>query len=161
MLTSITLPESVSLIESDAFYGCTNLQEVNISSLSAWCMIDFTSAKSSPLYYGASLMLNKQPINILNIPQNIRTIKDFAFTNCKSIKEVYIHENVQHIGKRAFNGCQNLNIVKCYAITPPKLGANVFGRNDSGRLIYVPSESVEFYEYKSGWNELFYDIKGY
>lgn len=161
MLTSITIPECVSSIEADAFHGCTNLQTVNISSLASWCMIDFASAKSTPLYYGATLMLNKQPIEIVHIPQNITTIKDFAFANYESIKEVYIHEYVQYIGRCAFNGCHNLKIVKFDGTTPPKIGGKAFGRNNSERLIYVPSESVERYQYKSGWIELFYHIKGY
>ena len=46
--SEITIPASVNIIESDAFYECMALAVVNIEDLSAWCNITFKSPSSNP-----------------------------------------------------------------------------------------------------------------
>ena len=46
-LTSVNIPSSVTYIEARAFRGCKNLNAVYITDLEAWCNIDFVSDDDS------------------------------------------------------------------------------------------------------------------
>jgi uncharacterized repeat protein (TIGR02543 family) len=57
-LASVTIGDSVTSIDSYAFYNCSNLKNVHITDLTAWKNIEFYNSYSNPLYYGAKLYLN-------------------------------------------------------------------------------------------------------
>ena len=62
--------------------------------------------------------------------------------NCKSLTSVTIGENVTHIRDSAFENCSSLKNVYFKPTTPPLLGGSVFSNNASDRKFYVPTESV-------------------
>lgn len=137
-LTTLALPSSVKKIGNNAFSECTNLNDVYITDLSAYCNIEFekearingyyVSQESDnrikhkknvqyyfhngtlPLYY-ANLYLNNELITDLIIPDDVKVI-GHHFDYCKSIKSVTLHKEVQQIGidntETAFKGCKNL-----------------------------------------------------
>ena len=80
-LTSITIPKTINTIKGYAFYGCTNLQKVNIESLSSWCNISFEAISvvqdykgfANPLYYAHHLFLNGEEVKNLIIPNDVTT----------------------------------------------------------------------------------------
>lgn len=80
LVTSITLPPSITNIELYAFEGATHIQKVHISNLSAWCMIELTGRASSPLAYGGMLYLNNSPVSSLeSLDSSCTTIGKYAF----------------------------------------------------------------------------------
>ena len=47
-LTSISIPNSLKVVDYDAFARCDKLHECHISSLEDWCKIDFAGINSTP-----------------------------------------------------------------------------------------------------------------
>ena len=110
-LTSVTIPNSVTSIGSSAFRDCTGLTEVNISDLSAWCKIDFSSFDANPLYYAEKFKLNGSEIKDLVIPNDVTEIKNSAFYGCKGLTSITIPNSVTSIGSSAFRDCTGLTSV--------------------------------------------------
>ncbi len=109
-LTSVTIPDSVTSIGSSAFHGCSSLSEVHITSLEAWCGIDFGSYSANPLDYG-KLYLNGELVTELIIPEGVSKIKDYAFYGYNSLRSVTMPDSVTSIGYDAFYGCSSLTSV--------------------------------------------------
>ena len=113
-ITTITLPESVTLIGEYAFYGCSSLTSVYYKGeLSDWCNIDFYSGTSNPLYNGAKLYINNTEVTEVTIPSDISKIKNYAFYGCSSLTSITIPDSVTSIGRYAFEGCTGELIVNC------------------------------------------------
>lgn len=118
-ITSLVIPNTVTLIDAYAFLGCSSLKRVNIGSgikkignaafnycssiervdisdLSFWYDIDFVQypggylATSNPLYYAKHLYLNGEEVTELNVPNELTQIKPRAFYNCEGLTSVYI-----------------------------------------------------------------------
>lgn len=106
-IISVTIPETLTKINGSAFYGCTSIQRVNIENLSAWCNITFVHADSNPLYYAKKLYLNGKLITDLVIPEDVTTIKRFAFIGFPG-KSLTLNENLESIKREAFYHCTNL-----------------------------------------------------
>ena len=138
-LTSVTIPESVTSIENWAFAGCTSLTSVHISSIESWCDIEFGNNFSNPLR-GANLFLNKELVTDLVIPNTVNEVKPWTFQGCRSLTSVALSEGIESIEQGAFYGCSNLA-----SITIPEgvtsIGVQVFLDCSSLSSITIP-ESV-------------------
>ena len=133
--TSITMSESVTKIEENAFSGCSGLTKVNISDLDAWFKISFSgSSASNPLYYSHHLYLNNTELteitipssitkinaNVLagasaitsvTIPDGVTSIESSAFLGCSGLTSITIPSSVKNIGNNAFSGCSGLTSI--------------------------------------------------
>ena len=140
-LTSITIPNSVTSIGNEAFRDCRELKEVHISDLTAWCGIDFASANANPLYYASNLYLNGDLLTEIVIPEGVAEIKHFAFYRCTGLTSITIPYSVTSIGNYAFYGCTGLT-----SITIPNsvtsIGASAFEGCNNIEKLYIGS-SVE------------------
>lgn len=68
----------------------------------------------------------KESLEKIEIPSNITTIGDSAFSNCNKLTSVTIPKNVTSIGSNAFGGCVLLKSMTIpSSIT--KIGSNIFG----------------------------------
>ena len=110
-LTSVTIPASVTSIGERAFYNCTELEEVYITDIAAWCNIVFKDTYSNPLFYAGKLYLNGELITELVIPDGITEIKAYSFYNCRNLASVIIPEGVTSIGAEAFYDCNLLTSI--------------------------------------------------
>ena len=175
-LASITIPESVTSIAGYAFYGCS-LTEVQISSIEAWCNIDFGGSYANPLLFAENFCLDGEPIVELTIPNSVTAVKDYAFdgydtltsvtlpegitsigasafSRCSSLTSVTLPEGITSIGASAFSRCSSLTSITCEAETPPTIGSSLtFSEVDKSISVYVPSSSVEAYRAAEYWNE--------
>ena len=116
-LTTIYWSEKAVTLGSDVFNG-TAVKEVHISSIEAWCTTAFysyntgyTSGSNNPLYYGAKLYWNGEPITDLVIPEGVTRIGDYAFYCYDDLKSVTIPDSVTTIGDHAFGSCDALTTV--------------------------------------------------
>lgn len=128
-LTSIQIPETVTMIDDHAFNGCSRLTTVKIpAGLQAIGTGTFTGCKrlkltvdaQNPNYVsqGGALFTKDMTRLICHpgakgayaVPKGVTAISDSAFRNCVDLTSVTISEGVAEIGIAAFYGCQNLKI---------------------------------------------------
>lgn len=74
MFTSVTIPDTVSEIGQNSFYGCKALATVNIG------------AKSSLTTIGNNAFSACSSLKTITIPKGVTTIGDAAFNNCSSLE---------------------------------------------------------------------------
>ena len=104
-LTQITIPDSVSVIETGAFWECENLAAVNAVSNKVF------SAKDGVLYSKNETELVCCPpgkTGTYEILQNVTSIKEGAFHGCKGLTQITIPSSVASIGDSAFYACKSL-----------------------------------------------------
>ena len=96
-LKSITLPDSVTKIESRAFSSCSGMTSValsnNLTSIDGWA------------FYGCS------GLKSLTLPNSVTTIGEGAFKDCSGLKSLTFSENITKITDRSFEGCRGLTSV--------------------------------------------------
>ena len=175
--TDVVIPSCITYIKNRAFKS-EDIENVFISDIEAWCRVTFSPTYSNPLI-GCNLYVNNELITDLVIPENITTIKAYAFQSCKSITSVTIHDNVTSIGASTFYGCNGLTSVSigsgvtsiesrafyCNNLTSVTLGnsnpitidAYCFS-NRTNATLYVPAGSVEAYQAADYWKD-FKEIK--
>ena len=108
--TNYIIPNSVTTIGEDAFWGCESLSNINIPN----------SVKT----IGDLAFLGCKSLTNINIPNSVKTIGNLAFRNCKSLTTINIPNSVKTIGKNAFSGCESLtNINIPNSVTTIEKGA--------------------------------------
>ena len=94
-LQHVVLPEGLTFLGDFAFADCHNLQSINLPStlryLGIYCF-SFDSALSSPIV----------------IPSGVDTVPNRAFSDCLSLQSVTVSEGVKVIGPIAFASCISL-----------------------------------------------------
>jgi len=133
------------MIGGYAFEGCIRLIDVNITNISAWLKINYSSINSNPLYYGGRLILNDTEITDLVIPKDITVIKSNAFAGCIGLTSVVIPNGVTEIGLSAFWHCRNLtSVIISNSVTD--IGNNAFDGCSSLISVNIP-DSVNTIKY--------------
>lgn len=132
-LESVSIPNSVENIGNETFSQCPNLitikigrgvksigvdafglilgRTVHIEDLRAWLNIKFTTRYSNPLAYSYNVYLNGEKLVDLEIPNDVTSINNYAFTDLSWLKSVKIPSSVKSVGDYAFHGCDNLTSV--------------------------------------------------
>ncbi|MBR2428605.1 MAG: leucine-rich repeat protein, partial [Alistipes sp.] len=96
-LTSITIPDGVTVIGGYAFYGCSSLTSITIPD-------NVVSIENSAFSSCSSL-------TSITIPDGVTSIEDDAFRGCSSLTSITIPDGVTSIGERAFQGCSSLTSI--------------------------------------------------
>lgn len=110
---SITIPETITLIDFSAFMGCASLEKItipdSIDSLPQNLCYGCTSLESIDIpeeitsiprsaFYGCS------SLRTVNLPDSLDKIDDNAFKSCKALSSINLPENIVSIGEEAFAG---------------------------------------------------------
>ena len=95
-LTSITIPDSVTSIGWRAFYGCSSLTSITIP--------DSVTSIGNAAFCDSGL-------TSITIPDSITSIGSGAFSGCSSLTSITIPDGVTSIGNSAFLGCSNLTSI--------------------------------------------------
>lgn len=157
-LTEITIPNGLLSIGSTAFRECKNLKRANIPSVEKLCSIQLGNYMSAPTTNGASLYINGELVEEIEIPETIKQINNFTFYNCRKVTKVSFHENVESIGNQAFYGCTDCSLYDFSMMgskIPSLSSSNAFGGNHpEGFAIKVPAGQLENWEGASNWSDL-------
>lgn len=115
-LVTVSLPNSVKVIESSALYNCTKLKSIvlpeklesiegdwegafaNCSSLTD---VKFKACKN--IGYGA--FSNCHALNHITLPSDLKTIEQSAFGDCNNLHSVDFPPLLERIGTYAFQNC--------------------------------------------------------
>ncbi len=96
-VTSVSMPESITSIDYDAFYECKNLESVTLPE--SLTTLDYDAFNSC------------QSLKTIKIPSGVTAIPGSCFYCCSSLESVTIPEGVMTIGEYAFYFCSNLKSV--------------------------------------------------
>lgn len=129
IIKSVIIPNSVTEIDSDAFYGCYNLTSVTIGNglrkvgqqafneyysfeihyngdIAEWCGIN---GLANLMVSDVTLYMNEKELTgDLVIPDGVVSIPDRAFLKCTGITSIIIPDSVTSIGSQAFFGCSKV-----------------------------------------------------
>lgn len=110
-LTSMTLPDGIESIGTEAFSGCTNLSSITLP--------DGIASIGDRAFSGCSALTS------MDLPENVTMIGQTAFAGT-GLTSVTIPSKVTEIGGGAFFACTGLNTVIFETESVPTLGNTVF-----------------------------------
>lgn len=93
-LTSITIPNSVEVIEEFAFKSCYNLEKIDIPD----------TVKS----VGENAFRSCTKLSEVNLPKYLEKIEEGCFSHCESLEYIKFPNMLQEIGDSAFYSCYKL-----------------------------------------------------
>lgn len=118
-LKKVSLPIGITHIESDTFYGCKQLESINLEHVKSIGRRAFyfcsnlsginLSADIEQLEYAA--FRGCSSIDKVNIGSKLSELSEQVFAECSSLKEIYIPDNITAIQKAAFYECTALGQV--------------------------------------------------
>ncbi len=134
-LKSIEIPHNVEYLGLGAFYGCDNLEEIIINGSFDWnenwirlsppfgfigSIKRFVSYNNNFIVYDDMLfssdkkVLFRCPTNKKTacLPEELESISDWAFFNCRYLEGIDIPSKVTYIGDHAFEKCVSLREIK-------------------------------------------------
>ena len=182
-LKSVNISDLCTNIGYSAFEGCTSLNHVG--DLSSVTFIgEYAFKGCSSLVTELDLPALKQMddeafkgagVTALRSLGKVVIISINAFSECKKLSSVFLHEGVTHIYSAAFYlctaltvvdlpstiaeirihaflGCSKLKYFICRSEIPPTLAATSVIPNNTDLRIYVPDSSVEAYKGASNWS---------
>lgn len=158
-MVSVIIPSSLNSIEWWAFSDCENLVKVVIPDLVAWCAISLNKY-NNPLSTAHHLYSDEDTeIKLLEIPDGVTSISEYAFYECSSINSIILPRTVTSIGENAFSGCNGVISIWSRITAPYDIPTTVFSYIDrygfsDGYLratLYVPTGTKSRYESTAGW----------
>lgn len=124
-LESVTIPAKLKEIPLRAFYGCTNLSELDFAPDCQVTLISQYAFANCGLTY-------------LSTPASLRRIDKSAFENCYNMQKLVLDGGVQILSMNAFNNCGNVKHVVLGESLTSSSGYNLF-------LDFPAIETVEIY----------------
>ena len=151
-ITSITIPDSITSIENNAFTGCSSLQFNTYNDIKYlgtadnpyFALIKPTNnnCSSYEIHSNAKIIANSAfenhgSLTNISIPNNVTAISDSAFRRCSKLTSITIPDSVKTIEKWAFDDCSSLT-----SITIPdsvtSIGNSTFNGCTSLKSITIP-----------------------
>lgn len=111
-LTSITIPEGITLLDVNAFYQCSELAEVTLPS-TLTTIGDYALAECSNL-------------TTIELPDAVTTIGNNAFSRCSKLTAVNMPAQLVTIGSYAFASDSKLTSELTFPATCQTIGASAF-----------------------------------
>ncbi len=99
-ITKVTFGSHLYVIETYAFAGCTNLEEMSFEDTNSLYIIEDYA------FLNCTSLINFD----LRECKVLTRIDSFAFSNCSGLEDMFIPASVNFIGSQVFNGCSNLII---------------------------------------------------
>ena len=151
VLTSVTIPSSVTSIGLRAFEGCSGLTSLIIpSSVTSIKRSAFKDCRgltsltipSSVTEIGKSVFEGCSGLTSLTIPSSVTEIGESAFEGCSGLTSLTIPSSVTEIGESAFKGCSGLtSLIIPSSVT--SIGSYVFENCSGLTSITIPSSVTE------------------
>lgn len=167
-MSSATIGDCVTSIQSGCFSGCTSLRTLNSEVEGVFNIPNGVTYIASTAFYRCSGMTS------VNIPNSV-TVINSAFQYCTSLTSVTVPNSITQIESRfcyacsglltvnlpstitkiygdSFAYCTSLQSITILATTPPTLMAVSAFSETNNCPILVPTESVEAYKAANNWS---------
>lgn len=116
-ITSVVLPDAITIIGGYAFENCTALKTVVLPAKLAYVSTAmFNNCKNleevvlpeaiSKICWAA--FYNCGALKTIEIPEKTKAVADSAFAKCISLTDVAFSDSLKEIGYSAFNNCKNI-----------------------------------------------------
>lgn len=135
-LTRVVLPESLTAIGDNAFYGCRHLTDIDLSHVQT---IDYNAFAncyalkrvdlSEQLTSVGSYVFAYSGLESVSLPASLKAISSQTFYNCASLSRVELAEGLETIGYNAFEGTA-LAEIQCPA-SLRTIGSDAFSHCDN------------------------------
>ncbi|WP_400233890.1 leucine-rich repeat domain-containing protein [Methanomethylophilus alvi] len=143
------IPDSVTSIGSNAFYGCSSLASVTIP--------DGVTSIGSNAFSGCSSLAS------ITIPDGVTSIGSNAFSGCSSLASITIPDGVTSIGSSAFRYCIGLKELTI-PISVNAVGSNsspiFYGCTNIEKVTFTPGTG-KGYDYGTGSSSSYRGYYGY
>lgn len=182
-LASVTLPANLTTIPSGTFAGCVALKTIDLPA-SLTKISDYAFRRSGletialPLklqtigqqaFYGTQL-------TEIRVPKNVTSLGNYFAGNNPKLKAAYLGRNQNYNNNNNFDyfaGCDNLELLRVYAGTPPKISSSYsyslyngetydyyvyYTKYRSNCVLEVPEGTVETYKDTNVWKD-FKEVK--
>ena len=118
-LKKVSLPIGITHIESDTFYGCKQLESINLEHVkSIGRRAFYICSNLSGIHLSTDLQQLEyaafrgcSSIDKINIGSKLSELNEQVFAECSSLKEIYIPDNITAIQRGAFYQCTALGQV--------------------------------------------------
>lgn len=135
---SITVPNTVTAINAEAFMSCRSITKVTILG-------NITDINDNTFF--------NCTLTSITLPNTITTIGVDAFGSCSELTSITIPSSVNYIQTFAFEYCSGLTEITVKAVVPPSIDTYTFYEVDHTIPLYVPDESVDDYKAFPYWSE--------
>lgn len=98
-LTEIVIDKSVTDIEGNVFFDCTNLRSVKFE-------------KGSKLEFLGEVFSGCENLTQIELPSSLKSICQLAFNGCEKLESIFIPKSVDYIDTYAFNACFSLKSIE-------------------------------------------------
>ena len=154
----VTLPDTVTTLEWDAFYKSQRLNSVklskNLTEIGPAAFMECLNLTDIEIPSGVKKISNNtfyhcRSLKQITLPKNIKSIGNQAFQNCILLKNVTIQsKEIDSIGEMAFAGDTKLkNItIKAENLTSKKLSKNIWKDTAKKMVVKVPAKKVNTYK---------------
>lgn len=162
-LTTVTLDNSVTTIERDAFNDCTSLTSFTAPGLTSW--EENALSRSAMTYYeipegitNTYATFEQSPyLEEVIFPEGFLELGMNSFYQCTSLKNPVLPETLSIISAHAtFYGCTGLESITFLSQYPPTVIDEAYEYymfdNTNDCPIYVPADSVDYYKQADVWS---------
>lgn len=111
-LEIVHIGSGVTTIHGDSFSGCTAVKQItlsdNVATVEPTAFLDCKNLET-PVYNATFFIrMSANHNGLYTIPDGITTILDYAFSECKGVSEVVLPNSISLIGTNAFLNCSDL-----------------------------------------------------
>ena len=121
----------------------------NLTSV-VWNAVNYTAPASET---EAPFYSHRNHITSFEFGKQVKKIPAYLCYEMTNLSSLTIGSNVTNIGKHAFDGCEDLEVITCEATTPPNCGTDAFAGVSIFIPVYVPVSSVDKYAKAPIWKE--------
>jgi len=152
-LTTVVMPDCLTIIDNNAFYGCYNLTDLVLpadlttigdSAFFTCTTLDRIIIPDKVENIGANAFGNCYDLMSVDLPQGLVSLGDYAFKNCWGLIDVTIPGSVTKLGRMVFMSCDNLlNAEISYGVKTISVGLFVNCKNLTSVIIPESVVSIE------------------
>lgn len=143
---NLTIPANVISIGVNPFYGCNDIDAINVEA-------------ANPNYYSeGNTIIERSSKKLISgikssqIPDDVKTIGNAAFSNCTGLTEVTFGSELTEIEKNAFYNCTHLTNIYSNAVVPPIVNQQAFYNVPTYLTMTVPCGSFDAYWNDNTWS---------